>query len=132
MISTKGRYAIRLMLDLAVQPEGVPVPLDAIATRQDISKKYLESIVKLLVTAKLVKGTSGKGGGYFLTKKPEEYTILEILQTTEGSLATVACLEDGASKCPREEKCQTLSMWRGYDKLFNDYFSGITVKDLIK
>lgn len=131
MISTKGRYAIRLMIDLAEQNSEVPVPLDSIALRQDISKKYLESIVKLLVAGKLVKGASGKHGGYSLIRKPEEYTILEILKLTEGSMATVACLEDGAEECPRIEKCKTISMWRGYDELVNDYFSKITVKDLL-
>ena len=131
MISTKGRYAIRLMIDLAEQNSDTPVPLDAIALRQDISKKYLESIVKLLVTGKLVKGASGKGGGYFLTKSPEEYSIIEILKLTEGSLATVACLEDGAEECPHATKCKTLSMWKGYDKLTYDYFSKITIKDLL-
>lgn len=131
MISTKGRYAIRLMIDLAEQNSNTPTPLDAIALRQDISKKYLESIVKLLVTGKLVKGTSGKGGGYFLTKKPEEYKIIEILKLTEGSLATVACLEDGAEECPHAKKCKTISMWKGYDKLTYDYFSKITIKDLL-
>lgn len=131
MISTKGRYAIRLMIDLAEQNTNTPVPLDAIALRQDISKKYLESIVKLLVTGKLVKGTSGKGGGYFLTKKPEEYSIIEILKLTEGSLATVACLEDGAEECPHMSKCKTVSMWKGYDELTYNYFSKITIKDLL-
>lgn len=131
MISTKGRYAVRLMIDLAEQNSDSPIPLDAIAARQDISKKYLESIVKILVTAKLVKGTSGKGGGYFLTRKPEEYNIYEILRLTEGSLSTVACLEEGAEKCPREDKCKTISMWKGYDKLVKDYFSDITIKDLL-
>lgn len=131
MISTKGRYAVRLMIDLAEQNSDSPIPLDAIAARQDISKKYLESIVKILVTAKLVKGTSGKGGGYFLTRKPEEYKIYEILKLTEGSLSTVACLEEGAEKCPREDKCKTISMWKGYDNLVKDYFSDITIKDLL-
>lgn len=131
MISTKGRYAIRLMIDLAEQNSDTPVPLDSIATRQDISKKYLESIVKLLVIGKLVKGASGKNGGYFLTRKPDEYTIMEILKLTEGSMATVACLEDGAEECPRLDKCKTVSMWRGYDNMVNDYFSKITIKDLL-
>lgn len=131
MISTKGRYAIRLMIDLAEQNSDTPVPLDTIAARQDISKKYLESIVKLLVTGKLVKGASGKHGGYSLLKKPEECTILEILRITEGSMATVACLEDDALDCPRLDKCKTISMWRGYDNLVNDYFSKITIKDLL-
>lgn len=131
MISTKGRYAIRLMIDLAEQKSDTPVPLDVIATRQEISKKYLESIVKILVTGKLVKGTSGKNGGYFLTRKPEEYTIMEILRLTEGTMATVACLDEGAEKCPRMEKCKTISMWRGYDKLVDDYFSKIRISDFI-
>lgn len=131
MISTKGRYAIRLMIDIAEQNSEKPVPLDDIAMRQGISKKYLESIVKLLVVGKLVKGASGKGGGYYLTKAPEEYTIYEILKLTEGSLSSVACLEEGAEECPRIDKCKTVSMWRGYDKLMIDYFNGITIKDLL-
>lgn len=130
MISTKGRYAVKLMIDLAEQSSDTPVPLDAIAGRQNISKKYLESIVKLLVSGKLVKGTSGKGGGYFLTRKPEEYSVMEILELTEGSLAAVACLEAGAQKCPRVDSCKTISMWRGFDKLTRDYFSKITIQDL--
>lgn len=131
MISTKGRYAIRLMIDLAEQNSENPIPLDTIAARQDISKKYLESIVKLLVTGKLVKGASGKKGGYSLTRSPEKYTILEILHLTEGSMATVACLEKGAEKCPRMKQCKTVSMWRDYDQLVSDYFANITLKDLL-
>ena len=131
MISTKGRYAIRLMIDLAEQKTNTPTPLTAIAERQNISKKYLESIVKSLVTGKLVKASSGKGGGYSLVRKPEEYTVWEILKLTEESMSSVACLMDGAEACPREKSCQTISMWRGYDKLVKDYFSNITVQDLI-
>lgn len=131
MISTKGRYAIRLMIDLAEQNSETPITLDSIATRQDISKKYLESIVKLLVTGKLVKGASGKNGGYSLTRKPDEYTIMEILKLTEGSMATVACLEDDSVECPRMDKCKTISMWRGYDELVNNYFSNIKISDLL-
>lgn len=131
MISTKGRYAIRFLLDLAEQPANQPVPLDEIANRQDISKKYLESVVKILVTAKMVKGTSGKGGGYLLLRKPEEYTIGEILRTTEVSLASVACLMDNAEPCPRVNNCRTLPMWRKFDSMVNDYFDGITIADLI-
>lgn len=131
MISTKGRYAIRLMLDLAAQPPMQPIPLDTIAARQDISKKYLESIVKLLVGGKLVKGTSGKGGGYFLTRTPKEYNIWEILLLTEGTMATVSCLEEGAEKCPRESFCPTLSMWKDYDHLVKNYFSNITLESLL-
>lgn len=131
MISTKGRYAIRLMIDLAEHPADLPVPLDDIAGRQGISKKYLEIIVKLLVTGKLVKGTSGKGGGYRLLRKPEEYTIDEILKATEGTLATVACLNDNAEVCPRESSCKTLPMWKKYDAMVNDFFHAITLADLV-
>lgn len=132
MISTKGRYAIRLILDLAMQNSDSPVPLVSVAERQDISKKYLESIAKLLVTDKLIKSSSGKNGGYSLLKKPSEYTIWEILKSTEESMSSVACLQDSAEECPRVNTCQTISMWRGYDKLVKDYFSNITIEDLIK
>lgn len=132
MISTKGRYAIRLMIDLAEQGNNTPVALDAIATRQNISKKYLESIAKTLVAGKLLKSSSGKGGGYTLLRKPEEYSVFEILNLTEGSLATVACLESGAEKCPQEGSCRTISMWRGYEQLTQDYFSKISIADLCR
>lgn len=131
MISTKGRYAIRLLIDIAEQNSPSPVTLDAIADRQQISKKYLESIVKMLVKDKLVKGASGKGGGYLLTRKPEEYTIYEILRVTEGSMATVACLEEGAAECPLKSSCKTVNMWSGFNELTKDYFSKITIKDLL-
>lgn len=131
MISTKGRYAIRLMIDLAENNTGSPIPLDVIAQRQDISKKYLESIVKLLVNGNFVKGASGKGGGYYLIKAPSAYTILDILELTEGSLSSVACLEKGAEICPNKSKCKTLSMWADYNKLTMDYFSSITIQDLL-
>lgn len=130
MISTKGRYAIRFMIDLAGQPAGTPVPLDEIAERQDISKKYLEIVVKLLVRAKLVKGASGKGGGYRLLRAPEEYTVWEVLEATEGSMASVACLGRDAESCPREGSCKTLPMWRKFDYMVHDYFCGITIADL--
>lgn len=132
MISTKGRYAIRFMIDLAEQPEGQPVPLSDIAQRQDISKKYLEIIVKLLVSNKMVKGFSGKGGGYCLIKKPSEYTVGEILTAAEGTLATVACLADEDNTCPRMENCKTLPMWKKYDSMIHDFFYGITIEDLVK
>ncbi|MDO5337480.1 MAG: Rrf2 family transcriptional regulator [Eubacteriales bacterium] len=131
MISTKGRYAIRFMIDLAEQPEGVLVPLDDVAKRQEISKKYLEIIVKLLVRGKLVKGVSGKGGGYRLLRKPEEYTVGEILKIAEGTLATVACLDENAEICPREKVCKTLPMWKKYDAMVHDFFYKITIADLV-
>ena len=131
MISTKGRYAVRFMIDLAEQSTDTPVPLDETAARQDISKKYLEIIVKILVKGKLVKGTSGKGGGYRLMRSPEEYTIGEILELTEGTLATVACLDADAEQCPRESICKTLPMWKKFDKMAHDYFFNITLADLV-
>lgn len=131
MISTKGRYAVRFMIDLAEQPEGVPVPLEDAARRQNISKKYLETIVSFLVKAKLVKGSSGKGGGYRLIRKPAEYTVGEILKITEGTLATVACLEEEAEVCPRKDFCKTLPMWKKYDAMVHDFFYHITIEDLV-
>ena len=130
MISTRGRYAIRFMIDLAEQPDGTLVPLGDTAKRQGISKKYMEIVVKQLVAAGMVKGVSGKGGGYCLLREPHEYTALEVLQTTEGSLAPVACLRDGAEECPRRDHCQTLPMWTKFDSLVNDFFEGITIADL--
>lgn len=130
MISTKGRYAIRFMIDLAEQPAGVPVPLDATAARQGISKKYLEIVVKLLVKGDLVKGTSGKGGGYRLLRSPAAYTVGEILELTEGTLASVACLNGDAAPCPRRAVCKTLPMWTKFDAIVHDYFFGITLADL--
>ena len=132
MISTKGRYAVRFMIDLAEQPADLPIPLEETASRQDISKKYLESVVKMLVQGKLVKGTSGKGGGYRLTRKPAEYTVGEILELTEGTLASVACLQNGAEPCPRKSACQTLPMWETFDAMVHDYFFGITLADLTR
>ena len=131
MISTKGRYALRFMMDLAEQPEGSIVPLDAVATRQNISKKYLEIIVKILVKGKLVKGTSGKGGGYRLTRSPEEYSVGEILKLAEGSLAPVACLQPDAEPCARESFCKTMPMWREFDELVHDFFYGKKLTDLL-
>lgn len=132
MITTKGRYAIRLILDIAEQNSDRPVTLDDIAARQEISKKYLESIVKILVKGKLVKGTSGKGGGYLLTRKPKEYNVYEILLLAEGSLAPVACLEEDAEECTRCDKCKTLPMWKKYNTMIKDYFSKITIEDILK
>lgn len=132
MISTRGRYAIRFMIDLAEQPDGTLVPLGDTAKRQGISKKYLEIVVKQLVAAGMVKGVSGKGGGYCLLREPHEYTALEVLQTTEGSLAPVACLRNGAEECPRRDHCQTLPMWTKFDSMVNSFFEGITIADLVE
>ena len=132
LISTKGRYALRVMIDLAEhQAEGF-IPLKVIAERQEISEKYLESIIKLLVKAKLLNGVRGKGGGYKLTKSPEQYPIGSILRLTEDSLAPVSCLESGANACPRAAECRTLPLWQGLNKVISDYLDNITVADLMQ
>ena len=131
MISTKGRYAIRVLLDLAEHEDGEYIPLKEIAARQGISKKYLEIIVKDLVGGGLLTGASGKGGGYKLCRKPEEYNIGEILELMEGSLSPVACLTDRSMPCPRRADCQTLPMWEEYDRLVHDFFSQKKLSDLI-
>ena len=132
LISTKGRYALRVIVDLAEhQAEGL-IPLKVIAKRQEISEKYLESIIKLLVKARMVNGMRGKGGGYRLTKAPHQYTVGSILRLTEESLAPVACLEPGATSCPRMAACRTLSLWQGLDKVISDYLDNITIAELMR
>ena len=130
MISTKGRYALRVMIDLAQQQEGRPVPLKDIAERQGISKKYLEIIMKDLVDGKLVRGTSGKGGGYVLLRSPGEYSVGEIIERMEGSLAPVACLQKEAEPCPRNAVCATLPLWLELDRLVRDYLYRKKLSDL--
>lgn len=131
MISTKGRYALRVMLDLAGQNPDTWITLDEIADRQGISKKYLELIMKLLVRRRLVKGLRGKGGGYRLTRFPAEYSVGEILEAAEGPVAVVACLQEGAPPCERKETCATLPVWKRFEQLTHDFFYGISLKDLI-
>ena len=121
MVSTKGRYALRVMIDLAEHDDGLYIPLKEIAARQDISEKYLESIVKLLTRNGDLVGVRGKGGGYRLTRSPEEYTVGSILRLTEGGLAPVGCPGLDSRSCDRAEDCRTLPMWRELDKLINDY-----------
>lgn len=130
LISTKGRYALRVMIDLAEHRSESYVPLKEIAKRQEISEKYLEGIIRLLVRGSLLTGQRGKGGGYRLTKSPEQYTAGSILRLTETSLAPVSCLEEGAPACSRTPDCRTLSMWKGLDQLINEYLDGITIADL--
>ena len=132
MISTKGRYALRVMIDLAEHEGEEYQPLKDIAARQEISKKYLEIIVKELVEGGLVAGVSGKGGGYRLCRRPEEYPVGEILERMVGPLSSVACLSAGADPCPRAADCQTLPLWAEYDKLTHDFFYGKTLRDLIR
>ena len=132
IVSTKGRYALRVMVDLAENEKDGRIPLKEIATRQDISQKYIEAIMTLLSKHNLVDGVHGKGGGYKLNRKPEEYKVSEILKVTEGTLAPVACLECGAEPCPKKEGCRTLPMWEKLDSMINDFFDGITIADLCK
>ena len=130
-ISTKGRYALRMMIDLAVNQGDDFVALKDIAKRQEISKKYLEIIVKELIKEKMLIGLGGRGGGYKLCRKPEEYPVGEILELMEGSLATVACLSKDANPCSRAATCKTLPMWAEFDKMVHDYFYGKTLEDLL-
>lgn len=130
MISTKGRYALRVMIDLAEHEDGNYIPLKDIAARQDISKKYLEIIVKEMVKGGLVVGSSGKGGGYKLCRRPDEYSVGEILTLMEGTLASVACLAENAVPCPRAGECKTLSMWTEFDNLVHDYFYNKKLSDI--
>ena len=131
MISTRGRYALRVMVDMAENQGDGYLPLKEIARRQDISEKYLESIIKVLVQHKLLTGLRGKYGGYRLTKPPEEYTVGSILRLTEGTLAPVACLETDAPECQRMAICRTLPMWQKLNDLINDFFDGYTLADLM-
>ena len=132
LISTKGRYALRVMIDLAEHQSEDFIPLKVIAERQEISEKYLESIIKLLVKAKLLNGLRGKGGGYQLTRAPEQYTVGSILRLTEESLAPVACLEVGAASCPRMASCRTLPLWQGLNKVINAELDNGTLADLVQ
>lgn len=129
-ISTKGRYALRLMLDLALCEKGKYIALKDISQRQDISVKYLEQIISVLSRAGFVRSVRGSGGGYMLARDPEEYTVGMILRLTEGSLAPVACLEYEPNDCPRAESCVTLVVWEKLYKAINDVVDNITLADL--
>ena len=131
-ISSRGRYALRVMIDLAEHDDGAYLPMKEVARRQDISLKYLEKIMPLLAASKLVEGIHGKGGGYRLTRKAEQYTIGEILRLTEGDLAPVACLECNAQKCERTADCRTLPMWSELNRRINEYLDSVTIADLMK
>ena len=136
IVSTKGRYALRVLTDLAEQEakhgDSQRTPLKEIAERQDISQKYIEAIMTLLSKNGFVDAVHGKGGGYRLNRKPEEYKIGDILRVTEGTLAPVACLEKNAASCPREKKCRTIKMWTKLDDLIENYLDSVTIKDLMK
>ena len=130
MISTKGRYALRFLVDLAEHQGDGFVPLKDISTRQEISEKYLEIVVKELVKGGLLAAMRGKGGGYRLNRSPEEYSVKSILELMEGPLAPVACLEPGQNTCPRSNGCRTLPLWQGLDKVISDYLAQFTLADL--
>jgi len=130
-ISTKGRYALRIMVDLAQQDTGAYIPLKDISQRQEISEKYSEMIIGLLSKAGFVLSSRGKGGGYRLAKSSEKYTVGAILKAAEGSLAPVSCLDMVESLCPRAGRCATLPMWRELDRRIEDYLESVTLADLV-
>ncbi len=131
LISTRGRYALRVLIDLAEHQNGSFIPMKEVAARQDISQKYLEQIMPLLTREGLVEGLHGKGGGYRLTRDPDQYRVGDILRLTEGDLAPVACLESRAAPCEKAAECRTLEMWRGFYEMTNRYFDGITIDGLV-
>lgn len=129
-VSTKGRYALRMMIDLARTEEGLPVALRDIAHRQQIPIKYTENIMALLLRAGMVQSTRGKSGGYRLLKEPREYVVYDIIAAAEGNLAPVQCLDKNAPECPMQHKCATLPIWQGLDEAVRSYLSQYTLEDL--
>ena len=132
LISTKGRYALRILVDMAEHQREGFITLQEVARRQDISEKYLESIVRELVKSGIVTGQRGKGGGYRLCRAPEKISVGEVLRSTEGSLAPVACLTEGAAPCSRTAGCRTLGFWRGLDEVIRRYTDGYTIADMMR
>ena len=132
MISTRGRYVLRVLIDLAEHYDGHYTAMKEVAQRQNISLKYLEKILPLLVKEGYIEGVHGKGGGYILTREPSEYRIGDILRLTEGNLAPVACLEQNATPCNRTAECRTLPMWNHLNKMINEYLDSVTIADLMK
>ena len=132
IVSTRGRYALRVLVEMAEHSPDERIPLKEITERQEISQKYMESIMTLLSKNGFVDAIHGKGGGYMLNRKPEEYHVGDILRLTEGTLAPVACLEKDADKCPKENVCRTVGMWRKLDDLIETYLDSVTIADLMK
>lgn len=130
-ISTKGRYSLRMFLDLAENKNNGFIALRDIAERQGISKKYLEQIVTLLNSADMLRTNRGHQGGYMLAREPEQYTVGQILRITEGGLSPVACMEDDPNQCDRSNFCMTLPVWQGLDKVINEYLDSITLQDIL-
>lgn len=131
LVSTKGRYALRVMVDLAEHRDEGRIPLRQIAVRQDISEKYLENILSTLVRHGMLSGLRGKGGGYCLTREPEEFTLGEILRLTEGSLSPVSCLNGSHNACERAATCRTVRVWTELDRMIQEYLDGVTIADLM-
>ena len=130
-ISTKGRYALRMMVELGTKAEGVYTSLKDISKSQDISVKYLEQITSMLSKSGMIKSARGANGGHMLSRRSDQYTLGEILRVTEGSLSPVACLEDKSNLCERAGRCATLEFWEGFEKVINDYVDSVTLADLI-
>ena len=131
LISTRGRYALRILIDIAEHQSDRFIPLKEIANRQDISEKYLESIVKDLVKNKVLTGLRGKGGGYRLNREPDMINVGDVLMFMEGNLAPVSCMEMGDSRCDRAAECRTLAFWQGLDDVINRYTHSYTIADLM-
>nr|WP_298875201.1 RrF2 family transcriptional regulator [uncultured Mogibacterium sp.] len=132
LVSTRGRYAIRVMIDLAEHMNGKYIPMKEIADRQDVSLKYMTKIMQVLTKSGMLDGQHGKGGGYKLNRDPVEYRIGDILRLTEGTLAPVSCIDETDCKCDRSYECRTRPMWNELDKLISEYLDGITIADLMK
>ena len=132
IVSTRGRYALRVLVEMAEHSSDERIPLKEISEKQGISQKYMESIMTLLSKNGFVDAVHGKGGGYMLNRKPEEYSIGDILRLTEGTLAPVACLEKNAEQCPKQNVCRTVGMWRKLDELIESYLDSVTIADLMK
>ena len=132
MVSTRGRYALRVIIDLAEHAKKGYVPMREVAERQGLSLKYLERILPQLVADNLVEGVHGKGGGYRLSRDPAEISVAEVLKVSEGDIAPVACLEDGAKMCDRIDECRTLPVWKGLNECINEYLESVKIADLMK
>ena len=132
MISSRGRYALRVLTELASRERTAYVPLNQIAARQELSLKYVESIMTVLSKGGLVEGLHGKGGGYRLARAPEALSLAEILRLTEGSLAPVACLSDGAAPCARTDACPSLPVWEKLERIVTEYLESVSLADLVR
>ncbi len=132
MVSTRGRYALRVIIDLAENAKEGYVPMREVAERQGLSLKYLERILPQLVADNLVEGVHGKGGGYRLSRDPAKISVAEVLKVSEGDIAPVACLEDGAVMCDRIDECRTLPVWKGLNERINEYLESVKIADLMK